>query len=460
VRVETSAGAASEIGAGQAVQSGTLSSRRLTLAGSNTIGASLAPRLAELFADQIEGDLIEWRIDGPNSRTALFEGGGPGSLQAIAIEAHGSSTGFRALADGTADLALASRPIKPEEAVALADQGDMLSPNAEHVLGLDGIAVIVHPGNPLISLTTEQIRAIFNGEIGNWSQLTLPGIVLPDAPIEVLARDAQSGTFDTFANLILGDPMALRPDAERFTSDLELADQIAIRPNAIGFAGLGHIRNSRALMIDECGIMLPARPFAIKSEEYPLARRLYLYRPPASANPWSGPLIELAGSDAGQTLIAQEGFINLDIASQDEETAAAYATRLDRFQAQIPATLETIRKVTNGAERLTTTFRFRTASARLDARALRDLRRLAAYIRNADIDPARVILAGFADGRGGYDGNMTLSQARAQAVAGALAAEGLAVGEVHGFSEEMPVACDTDERGWQLNRRVEVWLKP
>ena len=78
---------------------------------------------------------------------------------------------------------MASRKIKPEEASRLAGFGDMTSPAAEHVLGLDGIAVIVSKANPVQSLTKEQLARVFAGEITNWRQLGGPS-----AGINVYAR--------------------------------------------------------------------------------------------------------------------------------------------------------------------------------------------------------------------------------------------------------------------------------
>ena len=62
-------------------------------------------------------------------------------------------------------------PIRPEETAALGQKGlgDLSSPATEHVIGLDGIAVIVHPNNPLRALTLTELRGIFTGETRDWS---------------------------------------------------------------------------------------------------------------------------------------------------------------------------------------------------------------------------------------------------------------------------------------------------
>lgn len=63
---------------------------------------------------------------------------------------------------------MASRKIKPDEIATLAALGDMTSPASEHVLGLDGIAIIVNQANPATSLTKDQLARIFSGEVTNW----------------------------------------------------------------------------------------------------------------------------------------------------------------------------------------------------------------------------------------------------------------------------------------------------
>jgi len=89
----------------------------LTLSGSNTIGASLGPALAEAFLkDQAA---IDVRIlPGENAEERTVQGTLPGdaSASAIRIAAHGSATAF---------VDMASRRIKPEEAAKLSSLGDL-----------------------------------------------------------------------------------------------------------------------------------------------------------------------------------------------------------------------------------------------------------------------------------------------------------------------------------------------
>lgn len=116
----------------------------------------------------------------------------------VELSAHGSSTGFAALLERHAELAAASRPVKDSEVRALAGFGDLRSPYAEQVIAIDGLAIILHPDNPLASLDTAQLAAVFAGEVRTWEELGGKG-----GAIRLYARDEQSGTYDTFKELVL-----------------------------------------------------------------------------------------------------------------------------------------------------------------------------------------------------------------------------------------------------------------
>lgn len=79
----------------------------------------------------------------------------------IDITSNGSSAGMTAAIEGTADIGMASRELKDEETAEL-----------EHAsIAIDGIAVIVNKGNDLDSLTLEEIRQVFTGEITDWADV-------------------------------------------------------------------------------------------------------------------------------------------------------------------------------------------------------------------------------------------------------------------------------------------------
>ena len=128
----------------------------LRIQGSNTIGAALGPALVKgLMEHQGLQGVHSEPGDGANEQRVVGKTR-QGKTVTIEVAAHGSSTGFAALKNNRADLAAASRPIKDSELIDLESLGDQKSPEAEQVIAIDGLAIIVNPRNPLSTLNTEQ----------------------------------------------------------------------------------------------------------------------------------------------------------------------------------------------------------------------------------------------------------------------------------------------------------------
>ena len=183
----------------------------LRIQGSNTIGAQLMPELVRAWLSSQGYASIRLERDGETSR---LHGQGPdGHKILVEIQALGSSTAFTGLRDAQADLG-----IRTKEIGQLAPFGLMTSLDNEHVIALDGIAVIVHPTNPLERLDKRQIRDIFAGNIRDWKQ-----VGGESGAIRLYARDDQSGTFDVFRALVLDKATQLAPSANRYADNLALS---------------------------------------------------------------------------------------------------------------------------------------------------------------------------------------------------------------------------------------------
>ena len=147
----------------------------------------------------------------------------------------GSGSGIQAVQEGRCDIGLSSRSLKDEE---------IASGLTGTVLAYDGIAIIVHPENPVSDLTIEQIAAIYTGEITNWSQ-----VGGADGEIVLIGREAGSGTRDGFES-ITGTKDACRYRQE-LTSTGDVITTVASNPNAIGYASLASVKDSvRAISVE------------------------------------------------------------------------------------------------------------------------------------------------------------------------------------------------------------------
>ncbi len=411
----------------------------LRLHGSNTIGEKLAPELIEAWATVRGwqgGAWIESELDEHHRTFAR----GPDRLF-VEIEAHGTGTGLAGLREGGADLWMASRPVKPEEAAASRLIGRLDTPAQEHVLALDGLAVIVHPSNPLQRLTVAQVRGLFAGRVSNWAEVGgAPG------PVVLYARDDQSGTFDSFKSLVLGE-LRLQPGARRFESTSALSRAVARDLNGIGFVGIAGVGNARALMLSDVGTRaLPPARFSVATEDYALSRRLFLYHS-ARVTREAVDFVEFTQSPPGQKVVESVGFVAQAIAP------IALPARQDVG--------EEYAQLTEAARRLTVNFRFATGASYLDGKALRDLDRLAKFMRQEGIRRGELILIGFSDANevNVYQA-VAMSTDRADYVASELLRRGVAARRVRGVGPVAPVASNSTDSGRARNRRVEVWLRP
>jgi phosphate transport system substrate-binding protein len=424
--------------------------------GSNTIGAQLMPNTVERFADR-EGYTLE-KIVGADPEEVQYKLYTSDGKQAglFELQSHGSNTAPPDLQKGKAQLGMMSRPIKPEEVKAIADSGIKLK---THVFALDGVAVFVSPQNPVKALSLDQIAKIFAGIIKDWSEVGgSPG------KIKLYARDAKSGTFDSFDNLVLKPRnLKISPEAQRFESSPDLSDETVRDPNGIGFAGFAYIRNAKALAISsECGIVSPPQVFSVKTEEYPLSRRLFLQSTPALSE-LGTKLLDFSLSDNAQEAISGAGFINQLIEEQSfdqQATRLAPALTVPDKEFNFASMRELVNDLKN-AHRLSVTFRFPKNSATLDEKARADIPRLASFLKANAGKFTEVLLAGFTDSTGTFEGNRATAAARATSFKTALVAEGVPAAQiaVKSYGSLLPAGCNATEAGKDKNRRVEVWVK-
>jgi len=410
----------------------------LRIHGSNTIGERLAPALVSDWL-QAEG-YHEIASEQTAFEETLIRAARDGQSISIEIHAHGSGTSARDLIAGTADIGMSSRPIKADEAGAAnaAGLGQLDMPAHELVLALDGLSVVVHPDSPLAHIEKGTIRRIFSGQFSDWSQLGLPR-----GRIALHARDDKSGTWDSFRAMVLGDA-PLSPRAKRYESTAKLAAAVASDPLAIGFVGMSEVKGVKALAVSDGAPAVTPDTFHVAVEDYPLARRLYFYLP-AKSSDLAQRFVAFSLSDRAQQIVERIGFV-----SQYIKPYPAVA------RSDAPADY---RSIVQGAQRLSLNFRFGSGSSFLDSKAMRDVDRLAQFVRKPENADKELRLVGFvaADEVLPYSA-WSLSNDRADFIAEQLGAREVPVARVRGMGGAVPVAANDSDIGRNRNRRVEVWL--
>ncbi|MGL6209864.1 MAG: phosphate ABC transporter substrate-binding/OmpA family protein [Paracoccaceae bacterium] len=439
-------------------------SANVQIAGSDTVGLGLMPLLMTGYAGykNAEGTVTNTQVENQILANFVGDGGFGDDLGSILVTSTSSGDAFKALLASTASIGMASRRITPDEARELkaAEKGNMVSLQQEHIIAIDSLVMIVNPANPIQSVTIDEIKKIYLGEITNWSQLGGE-----DLPITVLGREKDSGTASVFLSRIFGDAeTVVASTVTPVSGNNEAAAKVAEDVGAISYVGYAFQRGNKALhLVNECGIPSEPDSFAAKTEEYALYRRLYLYNA-ADADQATQDFLNFATSDEADAVVSKAGFIGLGIESRSQSLDSPRAVALlnadvDVFEGNV---IREMLAAMNDFDRLSTTFRFRLGSSKLDERAAIDMERLVAYLREAP-EGTKVTMVGFTDNIGSFEANRSLSVERAGQVVDevkALGGEALDKIELNaiGFGNVAPSACNSSESGREINRRVEVWI--
>lgn len=182
----------------------------------------------------------------------------------ITVSESGSGNGAKALINGTCDVADMSRFMKDSEFKAAVEKSVL---PVAHVIAMDGIAVVVHPSNPVERLTLAQVRDIYSGKVKNWRE-----VGGPDLAIVKISRDTNSGTYETFESLVMGGT-ALATDTEHVGSNGQARTRVTTTPAAVAYVGLGFVEGLKALAID--GVR-PTKQ-TVATGEYPISRPLFMF---------------------------------------------------------------------------------------------------------------------------------------------------------------------------------------
>ena len=224
----------------------------------------------------------------------------------VTVNESGSGNGAKSLINSACDVANMSRFMKVTEFSAAVEKGVM---PVAHVVAMDGLPVLVHPSNPVKGLTVAQVRDVYMGKISNWSQIGGPNM-----EIVVVSRDTNSGTYETFHNLVMthtvGDKKVkekIKGGAEYVGSNGAVRARVQTTPAAIGFAGLGFVdKTVKALEING---VYPS-PGTVTSGKYAISRPLFMF---TNGYPKLGShahaFVTLHLSEKGQEMIEDIGFV-------------------------------------------------------------------------------------------------------------------------------------------------------
>lgn len=220
----------------------------------------------------------------------------------VNVKSGGSGVGIVDVAEGRSDIAMASREVKLEERQRYETPTLRFT---EQTVGYDAICLVVSDqvyDSGITSLTTDEVRRIYSGDIANWKDLGGP-----DMEIFAIGRRPGSGTRDTFNEIIMGSREAETPGVSYDCGESsEVKFSTRKSDNAIGYMGYSFVMNGDTKVVSLDSVAPTVEN--IKSGAYPLARKLYFVTL-GKPTPGAKAFIDYILSPVGQNIAIENGFI-------------------------------------------------------------------------------------------------------------------------------------------------------
>ncbi len=267
----------------------------------------------------------------------------------VSVEGPGTGDGFVKFCAGEADISDASRAIKDAEAEDCAANGIEY---VEITVAYDGMAVITNPANEAIEcLSFEDLYALMGPEstgFSSWADAQALATEMgstttfPDAPLDITAPGTESGTYDSFVELVIeaagearveggfiseDDVAALRPDYASSADDNTIVSNIEASDTSLGFVGFAFAEEAGDLLkeieVDGGDGCIAPTAETIADGTYPIARPLFIYVSVAAAteNPAVAAFVSFYLEQLTEAP-AEVGYVTLDDATLEASRAA------------------------------------------------------------------------------------------------------------------------------------------
>lgn len=253
----------------------------------------------------------------------------------VNVSFSGTGGGFEKFCAGETDISNASRPILEAEMAACDQAGIRFY---ELPVAFDALTIVVNQQNNWAEdITVEELKTLWEpaaqGKVTRWNQVRPSW---PDTPIALHGPGLDSGTYDYFAEVIVGEDT--RSDFAASEDDEIIAKGVGTDPNALGYFGLAyydeHQDTLKALAVDGGnGLVDPNPDTVVRAEYQPLSRPLFIYVnfEAARNNPALREFIQFylensanTVSDVGYVPLTEEGYHIATVNFQEGEVGSAF----------------------------------------------------------------------------------------------------------------------------------------
>ena len=264
----------------------------------------------------------------------LFEEVAPGVF--VDVEGPGTGDGFKKFCSGETDISDASRQIKDAEAEECAAAGIEFT---EILVGIDGIGVMTSENNTAVECVTfGDLYGLVGPEsdgVTSWADANdITGVGLPDAPLTIFGPGEESGTYDSFIEIVIediaeerGQEASTRSTYSPSADDNVILSGIQSSDTSLGWVGFAFAANaegSKLLQVDGGDGCVEATPATIASNEYPVSRNLYIYvnNAKAAANPALAGFVDFYVTTGLNEAVASVGYVELADTAKAEVASA------------------------------------------------------------------------------------------------------------------------------------------
>ncbi len=383
-----------------------------------------------------------------------YELGGQDPI-AITLNHDSSTHSIDALINNETDIALTFRPVTPLEAEQLQPEiyGKVRPPLRSQIVAFDALAPITSPVNAIDTLRDVAIFEILDEKAKNWRDVGGPNL---DIQLAFDHNDQWSREIIEQFGLMSPTPM----------SDV-IDEGTVLNDGAFGIVPFSAAHRSKVLNImGPCGFGTKLHRRSVKALDYPLTLPIMAYFPPRPIPPIAASLFSFMTSPSGHLVTQRAGFFDPSVEEipanlQGERLLTAIQTVKTVDDLTLAQSMASLMTQTN---RLSTTFRFAAGSTDLDMVSKAHLQALATDLQNGRYLGRTLYLVGFSDGAGPSNINLNLSIERAETVLKSLRAfipeedRTRHRIETRGFGEILPIDCDDQIIGRNVNRRVEIWI--
>jgi phosphate transport system substrate-binding protein len=200
----------------------------------------------------------------------------------VTVGISGTGGGFKKFCRDETDISGASRPIVKKEMQACRAAGIEY---IELPVAFDALTVVINPKNNFIKqLTIAEMKKIWEpaaqGKVMRWNQVNSSW---PDAPMNLFAPGADSGTFDYFTEAVVGKSKSSRGDFTASEDDNVLVQGVSRDVNGLGYFGYAYYVENRdklkavPIVNDKGQAVTPSMESVLKGSYTPLARPIFIY---------------------------------------------------------------------------------------------------------------------------------------------------------------------------------------